>query len=168
MGSDNRPFVPPKIVVCVGGVVVSEGKALFIRQAGGSLRGFWSIPWGFVEGRSASGVAEPPHEAVIREVWEEAGVHAAVDGLLGVQNDVRSDGEAAVYLLFLCHPTGGLPTPDGVETDRAAYLSLADMSSLGEPIDALCVWLVTRVLQGRYTLLPSAPDSPYVPRVAFI
>jgi ADP-ribose pyrophosphatase YjhB (NUDIX family) len=48
---NHRPSdKPPGIIVCVGGVVLQEGRMLFVRQAPGhSLEGQWTIPWGFME-----------------------------------------------------------------------------------------------------------------------
>ena len=70
---------PPRIVVCVGTVVLRENRALFVRQAKGqSLEGKWSIPWGVVE------PGESPDNAALRETGEEGGITAEIEGLLGV------------------------------------------------------------------------------------
>lgn len=79
--SYGRSQWPPRKVVCVGAVVLQGGSVLLIRQAkGASLEGQWSIPWGIVEPN------ESPEEAALRETYEEAGVTAEVEGLLGIQN----------------------------------------------------------------------------------
>lgn len=152
---------PSKMAVCVGAVVLRGDAALLIRQARGqSLAGQWSIPWGLVD------PGEAPEVAALRETQEEGGVSAEVEGLLGIQNLSRAGWLGVV---FLCRHVSGTPTPDGgVETDRAAYFTLEELASLEDPIEPWCEWLVRRVLQGTYTLIPSAPDNPYHPRQAFL
>jgi ADP-ribose pyrophosphatase YjhB (NUDIX family) len=152
---------PPRMVVCVGTVVLQGARALFVRQAPGhSLEGQWSIPWGVVD------PDEPPEQAALRETREEAGIIAEIEGLLGVQN-LRREGWLA--LVYLCHHLGGTPMSDGGrETDRAAYLSLAEMDALEEPIETWCDWIVRRVLRGEHQLILPEPDNPYRPRLAFL
>ena len=62
-----------------------------------------------------------------------------------------------------------MPHSDGgIETDRAAYLSPAEMDALGEPFEVWCEWLVRRVLRGEYRLVPPEVSNPYQPRLAFV
>lgn len=132
---------PPKMVVCVGAVVLHEQRILFIRQAQGhSLAGLWSIPWGLVD------EGDTPEAAALRETVEESGITAAVDGLLGIQN-LPSTGRLGI--VFACHAVSGVPTSDGVESDRAAYFSLEEMLSFTEPFEPWCKWLALRVLSGK-------------------
>lgn len=156
----NTNTWPPRIVVCVGTVVLRDDKALFVRQAEGqSLAGQWSIPWGVVE------PGETPDEAALRETLEEGGVTAVISGLLGYQN---FNWEGMVALIYLCRHLSGEPQPDGgQETDAAAYLSLAEMEALAEPIEPWCAWMVKRVLRGDYHLIPMEPDNPQRPKTAF-
>lgn len=155
------PTWPPKMVVCVGAVVLKEERALFVRQAEGhSLEGQWSIPWGVVD------PGEPPEVTALRETQEEGGISAELEGLLGFQN-LRQEGW--IGLAFLCRHVSGEPVSDGgAETDRAAYLSLDEMDALNEPIEPWCDWIVRRVLQGEYRLIPPEPDNPYRPHLAFL
>ena len=151
---------PPKMVVCVGSVVLYEKRILFIRQAKGhSLAGLWSIPWGFVD------EGETPENAALRETFEESGVTAVVDGLLGIQN-LPSTGW--IGIVFACRTVSGEPTPDGVETDGAAYFSLGEIVSSPEPFEPWCKWLALRVLNGKCNLLPEEPGTPYAPHKAFL
>ncbi len=150
---------PPKMVICVGTVVLQGNRALFVRQAEDhSLAGQWSIPWGIVD------YTETPRDAALRETREESGIQAKIDGLLGIQN--LQSGWLAV--VFLCHHGAGHPTPDGVETDRAAYLSLKEIEAVDEPFEPWCEWLVRRVLAGEHRLIPCEPNNPYHPRGAFL
>jgi ADP-ribose pyrophosphatase YjhB (NUDIX family) len=133
------------VIVCAGAVVLRDDRVLWVRQAEGhSLAGLWSIPWGIVDPGEASA------EAALRETREEARVAAELQGLLVVQDLPEED---ALGLAFLCRHLGGIPTPDGSEVDRAAYLSLTDMDALGEPLEPWCGWLVRRVLRGEYRIL---------------
>ena len=156
----NPTAGPPKITVCVGAVVLHQDRVLLIRQAPGhSLAGQWSIPWGFVE------AGEPPEQAALRETREEGGITAEITGLLGFQNLPQPGW---IGLVFLARHRDGAPAPDGVETDRAAYLSLVEMDALSEPIEPWCDWLARRVLRGEHRLIPPAEDNPYRPRAAFL
>jgi ADP-ribose pyrophosphatase YjhB (NUDIX family) len=156
------------MVLCVGAVVLHGNKVLFIRQTYGWLKGSWSIPWGYVEGKRPDSQLEPPHLAALRETLEEAGVSAELEGFLGIQNHSTRDGDPRLYLLYLCRHAGGVPTPDHNETDQAAYLSLTEMDNLGEPIDEFCYWIARRVLQNDYQLIRPNADNPYRPHLAFL
>lgn len=158
---------PPKITLCVGAVVRRENKVLFVRQTYGGLKGKWSLPWGFVDDDADSRTPDTPDAAALRETQEEAGVTAELEGLIGVQNHANPEGEPRVYLIFLCRHAAGEPTPDGHETDQAAYFSLEDMDRFGEPFDDFCEWVARRVLNGEYHVIPPAPTNPYRPHLAF-
>lgn len=151
---------PPKMAICVGAVVVRENRVLLVRQAPeASLPGQWSIPWGIVD------EGETPEDAAVRETHEEGGVHVEVDGLLGIQN-LRNPGWLGI--VFLCHPVSGAPAPDGVETDAAAYVSLAGLDELGASVEPWCGWLARRVLAGAVTVTPCDVASPYHPHKGFL
>jgi ADP-ribose pyrophosphatase YjhB (NUDIX family) len=152
--------IPPRMIVCVGTIVLNGNKVLLIRQTKGhSLAGQWVIPWGFVDND------ETPDHAAKRETFEESGIKAEIDGLLGFQN-LQQPGW--IGIVFLCHHVEGNPIPDGIETDKASYLSLDDLDNLEEPIEPWCYWLARRVLEGEYTPIPSEPDNPYYPNNAFL
>jgi ADP-ribose pyrophosphatase YjhB (NUDIX family) len=160
---------PPRVIICVGAVVLRRQKVLLVRQTYGALKGVWSIPWGYPHGDDPRGFADSPHVAALRETLEEGGVEAEIEGLLGVQTHERVDsGEPAVYLLFLCRHAGGEPRPDDQETDRAAYFSLADLDALDEPVDEFCEWLARRVLKCEHRLIAPEARNPYRPHQAFL
>jgi ADP-ribose pyrophosphatase YjhB (NUDIX family) len=167
MDTKQQDFLPPRIALCVGAVVLQENKVLFVRQTYGGLKGKWSLPWGFVDGKKTDGSLEPPDMAAIREIHEEAGVDAKVEGLLGVQNH-SNGGEPRLYILFLCRPIRGEPSPDNHETDKAAYFSLDEMTGFNEPFDEFCEWLAKRVLEGQYHFIPAVSSNPYYPHMAFL
>lgn len=144
---------PPRKPVCVGGVVIRDNRALLVRQAKGHvLEGIWTIPWGFAE------QDDKPEEACLREVLEEAGVTAKVEGLIGVQNLRKPDD--AFGLIFLCSHESGELRPDGVETDDVAYFSVEDLDALGEEVNAFTAWMARRVLEGTQTVLAPTSENP--------
>lgn len=162
------PDFAPRMTVCVGAVVLREERVLFVRQTyGESLTGVYTLPWGFVQGMTADGQPDPPHLAALRETLEEGGVTAEIEGLLGIQVHQDAAGQPRLYTLFLCRHVSGDPTPDGVETDRAAYFTLAELEALTEPVDTFCLWLAQRVLRGEHHVIPFEPDNPYRPHGAF-
>ena len=146
--------------------MLRENKVLFVRQTYGGLKGKWSLPWGFVDGKKPDGSLEPPDMAAIRETQEEAGVIVKVEGLLGVQNH-SNGGEPRLYTIFLCRHINGEPTPDNHETDKAAYFSLDEIANFNEPFDEFCEWMARRVLEGRFQVIPPESANPYYPHLAF-
>jgi len=65
-----------KFTLGVGGAVVRDGRLLLVHHTYGSKK--WQIPGGYVKPHECA------HESVVREVHEETGIHAKIDGLLGV------------------------------------------------------------------------------------
>ena len=151
---------PPRLVVCVGAVVIQDNRALFVRQAKGHpLEGQWSIPWGFVDPE------ETPDSAAIRETLEEGGVKVKVEGLLGIQ-PLQQEGWIAIA--FLCEHLSGDPKSDGgIETDHAAYFSIEEMEGFDEPFEPWCEWIVRRVIGGDHSIIPPEPMNPYRPLKAY-
>lgn len=163
----NSTSWPPKIAICVGAVVLREQKVLLIREAKGNDHGVWGIPWGFVEGKTADGTLDTPEVAAVRETVEEAKVQTRIVGLLGIQNHMSHAGDPRLYLIFLGEHISGEPEPDGVETDRAAYLSLDELNAWHEPVDDFVKWVVTRVLTGEAMIIPPQVINPYSPFLGF-
>lgn len=69
-------YTNPKIVV--GAVCTWEHRILFCRRAIEPARGLWTLPAGFLE------AGESTTAGAAREVWEEAGAHVDIGGLIGV------------------------------------------------------------------------------------
>ncbi len=138
----------------VGGAVVRDGRLLLVRRASRRGRGNWQIPGGFVE------PDETIEEAVVREVAEESGVAAAVDGVLAIRNRCDPDNGNSVYVVLALHPLEGEPTPDGQEVDRAGYFSLAEIDAL-EPVPPINRAVARRALSPRRRLLaPGQVQQP--------
>lgn len=90
----------------VGGVVISDGRALLIKRGHPPLKGEWSIPGGTLE------VGETLLEGVRRELGEEAGIDVRVLDLIEAFERVFRDeaGKAKyhfVILDYLCEAVSG-------------------------------------------------------------
>ncbi len=143
----------PNMLVVVGGAARRDDQILFVRQSAGALTGHWCLPTGLVE------PGEAPELAVVREIREEAGIAAIVRGVLAVSNIVWR-GQRQLYIVFLCDHVGGEPMPDGRETDRACYLSLAEIDNLGEPVVPLAALLARRVATNEHHVLLAEDIRP--------
>ena len=130
-------------------VFSSFGKAPAI-----SLEGRWTIPWGQIEG------GESPTAALRREIEEEAGIIARVDGLLGVQ-ELPDPWLGVLGILFLCSYRDGNPTPDGQETDAAQFFNLDQLSEIADTLEPLSEWLARRVLADDVSVIPMNPSGPF-------
>ena len=142
----------------VGGVVLCGDKALLVRAATGRRRGEWMIPGGFVE------PGETIDVAVRREVREETGVEAEIEGIVAVRNRL-SDGENSAYFIFQLRAESETARPDEVEVDRARYFTLAEMERLPR-LNALSKLVVAQALLGDTTILnlhphPTIPADEY-------
>ena len=118
---------PDRPVVGVGGVVISDGRALLIRRGSEPLKGEWSIPGGTLE------VGETLVEGIVRELREETGLEVKVLELIEVFERIfeaepgrpAQPGRAArpqyhfVILDYLCEGVSGEPRPGGDVTDLA-------------------------------------------------
>ncbi len=117
-----RAEFPQQPVVGVGGVVISEGRALLVRRGSEPLRGAWSIPGGRLE------LGETIAQGVARELLEETGLEVRVLGLIEVferifREDSAPSGSAPRYhyviLDYLCEVMAGHPQPGSDVTDLA-------------------------------------------------
>ena len=143
----------------VGGVVLCGNKALLVRRALGDHVGDWAISGGFIERDETIDVA------VQREVFEEAGVKAKVEGLIAVRSRV-TDTENSAYFIFLLRTTDEKARADGFEVDEARFFTLAEVQALAR-VQALTRLVVTQALQGEATVLmfhthPQIPSKEYV------
>ena len=129
----------------VGGVVLCGNKILLVRRALGNNIGDWAIPGGFVEHD------ETIDAAVKREVLEETGVRAEVEGLVGVRSRV-TEIENSAYFIFLLRASDESAHADGFEVAGARFFTLAEVKALPrlQPLSRL---VVTKALQGNTPLL---------------
>jgi len=144
---------PPRMPVTVSAAVHRDDRVLFVRGTYGDFKGVWTLPAGFVD------EGEQPDAAAIRETLEEAGVVCAIEGLISAVT-LEWRGEAMLYLVFLARYVSGEPTPDGDETEAAAFLSLDDLATAG-PVDGQNAFLARRILTGQSQLLLPYEDATW-------
>jgi 8-oxo-dGTP diphosphatase len=141
--------------VGVGGVVLCEDKVLLVQRALGERRGDWAIPGGFVERGETADVAAR------REVLEEAGVVAEVEGLMAARSRVIGSGvENSAYLVFLLRASSQQAQPDEFEVTAARFFTLDEVQVLS-PLQGLSRIVVTRALQGRVRVLKLLPHPKF-------
>ncbi|MCZ6679325.1 MAG: NUDIX domain-containing protein [Candidatus Poribacteria bacterium] len=142
-----------KFTLGVGGAVVRDRRLLLVHHTYGAKK--WQIPGGYVK------LHECAHESVVREVYEETGIRAKVDGLLGVRHRVK-EGDNSTYLIFKMTPLHpyDYPTPDGREVDAANYFTLKEIEAFtSEEIPALNQCVARRVLSGAPMLMLDQGDA---------
>jgi ADP-ribose pyrophosphatase YjhB (NUDIX family) len=132
-----------------GGIVLRNNQVLLVRHAAGSRAGVWALPGGYIEHE------ETAHVAAQREVLEETGVTARVEGLLAVLHGWIKD-ENGVYLMFLMRAVEGEPRCDGIEVDDARFFALEDLQELPR-LERLTRLVITPVLKGEMNVLPYFP-----------
>ena len=104
----SRREYPDCPMTGVGGVVISNERALLIRRDGPPLQGEWSIPGGMLE------LGETLHEGVRRELAEETGLVVRVLDLIEIFERISRD-EAGIcqyhFVIadYLCEQISGEP-----------------------------------------------------------
>ncbi len=131
--------------VGVAGVVLCADKVLLIRRALGGHVGDWAIPGGFVDPQETMDVAAR------REVLEEAGVQAKVEGVMAVRSRA-TEAENSAYVIFLMRAADTTTQPDGVEVDRARFFTLDEALALPR-LQGLSRLVITQALQGAARVL---------------
>jgi 8-oxo-dGTP pyrophosphatase MutT (NUDIX family) len=120
----TRLFLPS-----AAGLVRADGNRLLLVQDRETLR--WTTPGGVME------LDETPAEAVVREVWEEAGLLVRPRALFGVYGGPKflvrypnGDETQYVSIMFECEIESGEPRPDGDETVAVRYFTLDEARQL--------------------------------------
>lgn len=140
--------------VSVGGIVVCGDKVLLVRRASEPRAGDWALPGGFVEH------GETVQTAVQREVFEETGVKAKVEGLVAVLSRAF-DEVNDIYLICLLRAESEEARPDGIEVDQARFFTREELEGLPR-LQFLTRMNVVPVLEGNTTVLPFYFD-PFTP-----
>lgn len=123
--------------VCVGAVLVHDGRLLLIRRGRPPGEGRWSVPGGRVQG------GETLHEAVVREVAEETGLEVAVADFLGwVERIDSATGTHFVILDFLVVPADPAQGPEAAtDAAEAEWFDLDALDGL-DVVDGLLDFLM--------------------------
>ena len=129
----------------VGGVVLCDNKVLLIQRALGNNIGDWAIPGGFVEHNETIDIA------VKREVFEETGARAEVEGLIAMRSSV-TEAENSAYFIFLLRASDEFARADGFEVAGARFFALPEVEAL-QRLQALSRLIVIKALQGKASLL---------------
>jgi 8-oxo-dGTP diphosphatase len=114
----ERRRYPEQPLLGIGGVVISQGRALLIRRGRDPLAGRWSIPGGLLQ------KGETLDAGVRRELLEETGINVRVVAFLDVfeRIDFDRDGKIEyhfVVLDYLCEARDGQGRAGGDATDLA-------------------------------------------------
>lgn len=122
-------------VIRVSAAIIRRGGRILAAERGyGDYKGYWEFPGGKRE------EGESGEEAVIREIWEELGVHVAVDRLLGTIEHEYHDFRLMMDC-YICHITGGAVTL--MEHDAMRWLSSEELGSVSWlPADMAVVELI--------------------------
>jgi len=121
---------PDQPMVGVGGVVISDGRALLIRRGSEPLKGEWSIPGGTLE------LGETLVEGVRRELREETGLDVRVLELIEVFERIFLDRQGKpggrpqyhfVIVDYLCEAVDGAPRP-GSDVTEIAFVGEEELS----------------------------------------
>ena len=114
-------FPDPKVAVAA--LVIHQGKVLLVRRTNTPMRGYWTLPAGFVD------AGEDPARAVERECREETGLSVTTSRLLDViagQVHARGADILIVYQVEICSGT----LKPGDDADRAQFFDLSDLPPL--------------------------------------
>jgi NADH pyrophosphatase NudC (nudix superfamily) len=121
----------------VGALIVKEDKVLLVKRAQEPGKGFWTNPGGYIE------QLEAIEETIVREVFEEAGIHAKVKSIIAVRDQPREIHN--LYLAFAMEYVSGEPVPDGEEVDEAGFFTHEETQSMN--VASFTKWLVDVAFQ---------------------
>lgn len=106
--------------VCVGAVVVDDGRLLVIQRGRGTGVGMWSVPGGRVE------LGETLAEATLRELREETGLIGHSPRHLGFVERIGAEWHFVIhdYLVIVDDPSTGVA---GDDASAVAWLPLDEV-----------------------------------------
>jgi mutator protein MutT len=106
--------------------VFKDRKVLLVKRGRAPFAGLWSLPGGKVEG------GETPRQAACRELKEETGIDAEVEGIIDTVKVKAGDpGDSVTYRLtvFYGRPIGG-SLKAGSDSEAAEWVHLDDIDAL--------------------------------------
>jgi 8-oxo-dGTP diphosphatase len=146
-----RRKYPIHPMVGVGGVIVSNGRALLVKRGSPPLEGQWSIPGGLLE------IGETLIEGVRRELLEETGLEVRPLDLIDVFERIELDGGGKaryhyVVLDYLCEAAGG-DARAGSDVTHVAWATADELAQYSLSSTA------TRVILKAFELARAAKSS---------
>jgi len=125
--------------------VFKDRKVLLVKRGRAPFAGLWSLPGGKTES------GETPREAACRELKEETGLEADIEGVVDIVKVAGEEegGEGVTYRLtvFYGRPTGGSLKAGG-DTERAEWVHLDDIEALPmTPETAELIWVAAHRLR---------------------
>lgn len=125
-------MTPPE--VCVGAIVVADGRLLLVRRGRGVAQGSWSVPGGRVE------PGETLAEAVVRELREETGLEGVCDQFVGWVERIGA-GHHHVILDFEVDVLSVDGARAGDDAAEVAWVPVEDVAELRDLVDGLAEFL---------------------------
>src|SRR5262249_50301238 len=114
-----------KEIVAAGGIVVDEARRVLLIHR--PRYGDWSFPKGKLD------PGESIEAAAIREVREETGIEAEIIHHLSsihyAYTTRKGEVKPKIVHYFLMQVTGGRLMPDGIETDKAQWLTIEEAAA---------------------------------------
>jgi 8-oxo-dGTP diphosphatase len=120
--------------VCVGAVVVDDGRLLLVRRGRGAAAGEWSVPGGRLEAGETVG------EAVVRELAEETGIEGLCGPLLGWVERIGDDHHH-VILDFMVEVLDAVEPVPGDDAAEAAWVPLHEVAEMTNLVEGLAEFL---------------------------
>jgi 8-oxo-dGTP diphosphatase len=144
-------YLDPK--VGAGAVVELDGKVVLVRRGMNPMRGYWSLPSGYVERDEA------PDQTAVRELEEETGLRVAVDNLLNVYSfSHEGTGGRGVLVLYAAHVVGGHlhAGDDAVEVAAYGPQELPEDIAFDTHVQALHDWRRSKAIVYRQATVEEA------------
>ena len=135
-----HPATDRDLATCEGAsiVVLAENKVLLVRRGRAPFAGLWSLPGGRTEG------SETPRATACRELKEETGIEAQVEGVLD-----RVRVASCRLTVFYGRPAGGdLKAADDAESAEWVHLDEIEARSMTEGTAEL-IWTAAHRLGRR-------------------
>ncbi|MBB4826992.1 ADP-ribose pyrophosphatase YjhB (NUDIX family) [Sporosarcina luteola] len=125
-----------------GLVINKNGEWLVVKKTYGGLKGFWSLPAGFVEG------GETADQAAIREVKEETGIESELVGMIGFRTGVLNGITSDNMGIFLLKPIqdGQMIQHDPTEIAEAAWATPFELTK-GEDVSLMIQEMAEKTIE---------------------
>ena len=127
--NNNGRRYPARPVLGVGALILDQGRVLLVERGREPLAGYWSLPGGAVE------TGERLEDALVREVFEETGLHVKADSIATVFERIMPDRAGACeyhYVLvdFYCTVSGGGDLRPGDDSARVDWFAIDALGTL--------------------------------------